>query len=61
VCGAVEVRRVWLEGGQAAASAAWLPRAVIFRILKLLVRLRTMKPFGPLVARLITSNPLRGE
>jgi hypothetical protein len=62
VCGAMEVRRVLVVGGgQAAASAAWLARADIFRILKLLGRLRTMKPFGPLAAPLITSNHLRGE
>ncbi len=33
----------------------------IFPLLKLLGRLTTMKPFGPLVAPLITSNHLRGE
>lgn len=51
------MRRV-VGGAPAAASLA---RADIFRILKLLVRLRTMKPFRPRVAALIESNHLRRE
>ena len=47
MCGAMEVRRVLV--------------VYIFSLLKLLGRLRTLKPFGPFVAPLITSNHLRGE
>ena len=69
VCGAVEemlgsnqaimLRNSSIWPALQGISTARTP--VIFRILKLLGRLRTMKVFAPLVAPLVTSNHLRGE
>jgi hypothetical protein len=64
VCGAMEVRLGSKQTIMLRNSSVWpdsqgisAGTPVIFRILKLLVGLRTMKPFAPL----ITSNHVKGD